>query len=96
MNKNLYNTTIAKFLKTKILGRPIKVDSISKFPNNKDNSISFLQNKTLENLSFSDTSTVITFKNNYKVLKKYDVSVIISDNPKYDFAVTYNISLIKV
>lgn len=90
MNKNLYNTTIAKFLKTKILGRSIKVDSISNFPNNKDNSISFLQNKTLENLSFSDTSTVITFKNNYKALKKYNVSVIISDNPKYDFAITYD------
>ena len=90
MFKTIYNTSIAKFLKTKILGRRKEVNSISKFPNNKNNSISFLQNNTLGNLSFSDTSTVITFKNNYEALKKYNVSVIISENPKHDFAITCN------
>ena len=90
MYRNLYNTTISEFLNTKTLGKSFKIKSISNFPNNKKNSISFLQNKLKENLNFSEASTVITFENNYKRLKEYKVSVIVSENPKYDFVITYN------
>ena len=90
MTKTLNNKIISKFLKTKLLGENVEVSSISKFPNNIEKSISFLQISPLENLKFAKKSTVITFQENYKVLKKYNISLVVSNNPKFDIALIYN------
>ena len=90
MSKTVNNKTISKYLKTSVLGKINDVTNISKFPNNKEKSISFLQNKPKEKLFFSKESTVLASKENYEILKKYKVSVIISKSPKYDLALISN------
>jgi len=90
MTFRLDSRVIAKFLKTKMLGEVAEIKKISSFPNNIENSISFLKNKPLKNLKFSKNSTVVTTEENYEILKKYKISLVVSESPKYDLALIYN------
>ena len=84
------NRTISDYLRTKVIGENFVVSNISIFPNEADNSLSFCQNSSLENLKFAKKSTVLASEADSIILKKYNISIIISNNPKYDLGLIYD------
>ena len=91
MKKNIYNSDIAKYINCKLYGEKDKINGISIFPNNINNSLSFLSNiDDIKNIKKNkNSSTVITVPENVEILLKNKYSVISSDQPKYDIALIY-------
>lgn len=89
MKTKITNRKIADFLKSKLYGDEHQIVSLSSFPNKKKNSISFLKELKQEINKISEQSTIITIEENLKYFKNKNCAIIISSNPKYDFARTF-------
>ena len=81
----IFNSDLADYINSVLLGKKLGVKKVSSFPNKEKHSLSFLSSKVSNNVSIEKNTTVITNKVNYNKLKAYNVSVIISENPKFDF-----------
>ena len=87
---NITNKNIAHFLSAELFGLEKKVLTIDAFPNCKPKSISFLKDRLEKITKLEKDTTIITQKNNLKILQDIGVSVILSKYPKYDFSKVYN------
>ena len=86
MKAKTTNKIIADFLKLELYGRQHVVDNLKKFPNQGSRSLSFLRDEDNHIKGIKKNNTIITKKKNLKYFVNDGCSLIISQNPKHDFA----------
>ncbi len=90
MKTKITNKKIADFLKAKLFGKESIVKTLNAFPNQSRYSLSFLKSDDSKLKKIEKNNTIITNENNLKYFSSEGCSLIISENPKYDFNLVFD------